>query len=124
MKIKIQDNSIRLRLTKSEVVEFHQSGKVMRKVQFPGQKELKYGLAKTSSHLITASFLNDSLTLEIPKELGDAWASTEQIGLEGSIAVENGRQLQLVVEKDLQCASRDWEDKSDLFPNPLGQDES
>ena len=62
--------------------------------------------------------------MEIPKELGDAWASTDQIGFEGSVFVGEGIQLQLLVEKDLQCTSRDWEDKSDLFPNPMGQDES
>jgi len=124
MKIRFQENSIRMRLTRSEVAQFHQTGKVMSKVQFPGQKELNYGLTKTSSHELAASFSIDSLTLEIPKELGDTWASTDQIGFEGSVIVGEGIQLQLLVEKDLQCTSRDWEDKSDLFPNPIGQDES
>ena len=124
MKIRIQDNTLRLRLTKSEVEQFHQSGKVMSKVQFPGQNELNYGLVKSSGHSMTASFLDDSLTVEIPKELGDTWATTEQVGMEGSVAIAEGQYLQFLVEKDFQCISRDGEDKSDLFPNLLEQDES
>jgi hypothetical protein len=48
-----------------------------------------------------------------------AWASTEQVSIQGEQMLDEGGTLKILVEKDFVCLTgRDDEDESDMYPHP------
>ena len=48
-----------------------------------------------------------------------AWATTDQVSMQGKQVLDDGSKLQILVEKDFAClAPRDDEDGFDMFPHP------
>lgn len=115
MKLRIRDNSIRLRLTKSEVNEFAEKGLVGSKTEFNNNNILIYML-KSSDLIkeIQANFDNGRIEVVVPKAIAENWTNTNEVGF--SIESET---LRILVEKDFACLKeRPNEDESDNFPNP------
>ena len=51
-----------------------------------------------------------------------AWASSSQVSMSGSLQLDDGQTLELLVEKDFAClAPREGEDESDMFPHPSAE---
>ncbi len=124
MKIRMSGNSIRLRLSQSEVKAFLEKGEVSDQVRFGPTAEavLTYCVKRSQAAEIAASFSNSCITVHVPAELGDTWAKSEQeIGIEHLsrfATTENGA-LRILVEKDFKClADRPGEDEQDNYPNP------
>lgn len=122
MKIRIKDNTVRLRLSQSEVEIFTNHGKVTRQIRFgPDQEQaLKYTLKKTDGHSVEAEFSSNQITIVIPNALADQWSiDPARISIKDQIDIGLGEVLEILVEKDFQClSSRPGEDESDLFPHP------
>lgn len=113
MKLRVKENSIRFRLTKSEVESFATSGIVEEIVRF-NQQNFSYSLEKVSGRKLTASFENGKITVSVPIEIANQWTDSEEISLEGYDG-----ELKLLVEKDFVCLKpRKDEDESDNFPHP------
>lgn len=118
MKIRIRENSIRLRLTKSEVGKFCAEGFFERKTQFPNGT-FTYALQATDSiKAIAASISNQKIVLLISKSLTKDWYTNEKIGFEHTQQLTNGSSLYLLIEKDFVCMDTSVEDQSDNYPNP------
>ncbi len=119
MKIRIQGNSIRLRLTKTEVDLFSGRG-VVKETTHLGGTTLTYQLVSKAMEKMTAVFENNIISIIVPIAIANQWTSTEQVGFEAEVKYENGESVSILVEKDFQClAPRAGEDESDLFKNPL-----
>ncbi len=122
MKLRIRGNSIRLRLTKSEVNQLGSIGKVDEVVNFgPANPTFGYQL-RTSTMMETAGakFENNMLCIEVPKSEADTWINSDLVGIESVQHVGGGKSLRILVEKDYACLSpRTNEDESDVFPNPF-----
>jgi hypothetical protein len=121
MKLRIRDNSIRMRLTQTEVDTIAACGLVKSRVSMPGGAGLDYVLeSSASTDRPTARFSNDALTVHLPESDVREWASSEQVSITGDEILDDGDILKILVEKDFAClAPRDGEDESDMFPNPL-----
>jgi len=115
MKIRIKGNSLRYRLTRSEVERFAQNGYLEDTTDF-GVARLTYSLQKTIGGHLFACFENNNITLYMPDWMLDEWTSTERVGFENG---EDG--LYLLIEKDFMCLDVVAEDQSDNYPNPLMQ---
>ncbi|HEX5765017.1 MAG TPA: hypothetical protein VFY27_05575 [Woeseiaceae bacterium] len=120
MKLRIQDNSIRLRLTRSEVDELSADGSVTASVSFPDGATLEYSLETSSlTGQPRAQFSSDRLVVQIPEAVARRWAVTEEVSITGGQPLEDGA-LSILVEKDFACLTpREGEDDSDMFPHPL-----
>jgi hypothetical protein len=119
MKIRIKGNSLRYRLTKSEVDHFVSAGCVEEKINF-GNSILYYSLKKSVQNQLSASFNNNEITLYFPSSFINEWINSEQIGFEYNMEVEGSdKPLYLLVEKDFTCLDKTNEDQSDNYPNPL-----
>ena len=118
MKIRIKGNSVRYRLTRSEVETFCNTGHFAETTEFNGQT-FTYALAvsETKKHM-DAEFLNDTITLIVPKETCKGWNVNDKVGFEHTLTLDNGNKLSLLVEKDFICMDRTTEDQSDNYPNP------
>jgi hypothetical protein len=122
MKLRIRRNSIRLRLTKSEVEHLGDTGNVEDAVVFgaatPG---FRYELRTASDYDTTrAKFDENCLSISIPSEEARSWIDSEQIGIEAMQPIGDNKFLRILVEKDFACLTeRVGEDDTDAFPNPF-----
>lgn len=120
MKLRILDNSIRLRLTRSEVETANTDGLVRGRVHFDGVNAFEY-VFESSPATVTpeARISNNVMTVRVPDADVKEWANSEQVSISGEQLLDGGNLLKILVEKDFAClAPRDGEDESDMFPHP------
>jgi hypothetical protein len=120
MKLRLRENSIRLRLLQSEITRLHEHGSVSEKISFAPLNALNYSIdISEQAKEITAHFKNGDIKVEIPKALANEWIETEQIGLENEQFIDENLRLKIVLEKDFSCPERPLDpDNADAFPNP------
>ncbi|WP_224999100.1 hypothetical protein [Cesiribacter sp. SM1] len=123
MKIRMKDNTIRLRLMQQEVERFSTEGIVTTATWMGASPEncLTYTLKKNDgSGSVTAFFEKGEVTVSVPAKLADDWAGTNKVGIEANMPLINGEHLYILIEKDFKCLQeRPNEDESDAFPNPV-----
>ena len=118
MKIRIQGNSIRYRLTRTEVRELQEKGIVQEHTTF-NRKNFAYRvLVKEGITALEADFQNDTISLFFPKVENEKWADLERVGFANDMILDNGQTLRLLLEKDFVCLDERVEDQSDNYPNP------
>ena len=117
MKIRIKNNSIRLRLTRGEVDTMRDSGVVTSITGFPGGRKFSYALESSPASVNPAAFYSENeIRVRLPETIVLAWATTEQVSIEGEQVLDDGEKLSILVEKDFAClAPRTGEDESDMF---------
>lgn len=116
MKLRIKGNSIRLRLTKSEVESFGRDGIIGETVDFGGQNDSPFGylLEQNRGRDLCASFSDGKIKISVPRETAERWVGGEEVGIGGGAGI-----LQILIEKDFVCLNpRADEDESDNFPHP------
>ena len=118
MKIRIKGDSIRFRLTQTEVKALSENGKIYDSTNF-GKVKFTYGvvLNEEIEHL-QASFINNSITLEMPQVNGKSWHDNNIITHDHTLRTSEGNELYLLLEKDFTCIDNRVEDQSDNYPNP------
>ncbi len=123
VKLRIRDNSIRLRLTRGEVEQLRDEGVVQAVTSFPGGREFRYEVESSPASVNPGAFLSDNkVTVRLPESTVGAWAASEQVSIAGEQQHKNGEQLSILVEKDFTClAPREGEDESDMYPNPAAE---
>ena len=122
MKLRIRGNSIRLRLTKTEIVQFADTGRVEEMVEFGYlQTALSYQLCTTSdAETMRAKFEDNCLYILVPKPDAENWIKSEKVGIEARQPLGDNKYLRILLEKDFACLTdRTDEDETDAFPNPL-----
>ena len=121
MKLRIKGDSIRVRLSKSEVDAFQQHGYIEESTNF-GNATLTYALQRTAEgNGLSAGFESNKVTLFMPAADADTWTSTERVGYERNMEIGDGKQLYLLLEKDFKCLDNTNEDQSDMYENPLAE---
>jgi hypothetical protein len=119
MKLRIKGNSIRLRLSQTEVSDFARNAQVADSISF-GNRQLTYALLTLNkAEEILANFENDRIEIIVPAATADEWTRTTQIGFGAEQNLPGGETLKILVEKDFACLTeREGEDESDAFPHP------
>jgi hypothetical protein len=118
MKIRFKSNSLRYRLTRSDVAQLTTAGYVDDKVDF-GEQSLIYSINRTDADQLSATFKNNIITLFMPANMIIEWLNTDRVGFEN-----NNGPIHLLVEKDFVCLDSVAEDQSDNYPNPLADKKS
>lgn len=122
MKIRIKGDSVRIRMSKSEVDAFGEEGFFTERTHFAGSM-LEYGvLVRHDISEMQASFDSKGLFLHIPQHWADEWVATQRVGFDAEMPLPDGRSLYLLLEKDFQCLDNTTEDQSDMYPNPLAHE--
>lgn len=117
MKIRIHGNSVRYRLSKSEVHTLEQEGYLEETTSF-GASRLAYVVQKSEDNDLTARFDGGKITLFVPGGLLKNWTVNDRIGFETNMPLDDGRSLYLLIEKDFKCLDNVSEDQSDNYENP------
>ncbi|MFI5161754.1 MAG: DUF7009 family protein [Sphingobacteriales bacterium] len=111
MKIRIKGNSLRYRLSMSDVARFARDGYIGEVVDF-GKTRLIYALQKGSNDRLEAEFMNNKIVVFMPQSWAEELIRTDRVGFDQKGPVY------LLVEKDFQCIDNVAEDQSDNYPNP------
>jgi hypothetical protein len=118
MKLRIKGNSIRLRLTQTEVANFAKNGYLEDKTEF-GNATFTYALANdANAQSLSATLEGVKITIQVPDAVAENWISTNEVGFQHKQLLSNGKELFLLVEKDFVCLDNTFEDQSDNYPNP------
>lgn len=119
MKIRIKGNSIRYRLTKTDIKNFGTSGFIEEKTEFLNGPSFFYRLEKKEDITnIEASFSNNRMTIFVSGKIAEEWIITDIIAFDNKMNIGNGKELFLLIEKDFACLDYTLEDQSDNYPNP------
>jgi hypothetical protein len=120
VKLRIRDNSIRLRLSRGEVDILRDTGLVAARTGFPGGREFQYVVEGSPASVNPGAFFSDNVvTVRLPETAVLAWANSEQVSIVGEQRLDDGVPLSILVEKDFAClAPRDGEDEADMFAHP------
>jgi hypothetical protein len=118
MKLRIQGDSLRLRLTRTEVAGLHDRGVVEDTAHFAGGPGLTYRVRKSGGgDGIRAELTDRTITVQVPAGAVEAWATSDEVGLAARDGV-----LRILIEKDFRCLTRPREeDEPDAYPHPVEQ---
>ncbi len=120
MKLRIQGNSLRLRLSQSEVAQFSKTGFVEDNIHFAPGSNFAYTLESSSSlPAAKASYQNGWFRIQVPAAQAMEWFTTDQVGISADQPLESGKQLSILIEKDFQCLHGEVARDPDAYPNPL-----
>ncbi|MBL0032610.1 MAG: hypothetical protein IPP27_10670 [Bacteroidetes bacterium] len=119
MKLRLKGNTIRFRLSKTDVSIFSENRYIHETTDF-GNKVFTYGLKMSeNTDRISAEFLNDAMIINIPISVSQQWTTSNQVGLSEEMPLSEGKKLYILIEKDFQCLDETIEDQSDNYENPL-----
>jgi hypothetical protein len=125
MKLRIHGNSIRFRITQSEMAALEDGMRLEDSVQFgPAQNEILSYAVQISPQCseLRALYSKGVIQVVLPLSLARALASTDQIGIEQVQPIAEGVTLKIVLEKDFQCFHpRSGKNEGDNFPNPKAE---
>lgn len=120
VKLRIKENSVRLRLTRSEVADLAAVG-VLENVTDFGNHSFRFSvLTRKDGPILSSDCRDGAIRIEARKLSIEQWAASETVGLYAEQPALNGAVLTIALEKDFRCLDpRRDEDESDHFANPL-----
>jgi hypothetical protein len=121
MKLRIKGNSLRLRVSRSEVAKVLKGERVAETIQFASDAaaRLTYTLEREPLvTMLTVRYRAAEVTVLIPVDQALTWCLTDQVGIVENISLGFQGSLDLIVEKDFACLDLSDEDNQDTFPNP------
>ena len=114
MKLRIQGNSVRFRLTQTEVKNLSEGNPVYEKTEFG---EVDFGYRVRVNREWEAQFSQGLISISVPESLVKDWADTDQVSLHFVMESDKGNDLEILVEKDFKCLV-DRPGEKDNFPHP------
>ena len=118
MKIRIKGNSVRIRLTRTEVENLCEHGVISETTRFPSDTFTYEVLLTDEQENLNASIENTCIRFYLPQKLAENWPDNETVGFDAYVPLDNEATLHLLLEKDFQCLEVRSEDESDQYPNP------
>ena len=119
MKLRIRGNSVRIRLSQSELERLAEEGVAEDRVRFSAETSLAYRVKVAPDGPVRAELGPAGVTVTLPKATVDRWLTPEEVSIHAEQRIDGREALKILVEKDFAClVPREGEDESDLFPNP------
>ena len=121
MKLRIKGNSIRLRVSPSEVKHLLLRGEIQEYVQFTANPmdRLTYAVVSSRCAETTAvAYHLGDITVSVPEAELKKWAEGDDVGLYADLARGDDWALSVAIEKDFACLDRSDAENEDTFANP------
>ena len=105
---------------RGEVDSLRDNGLVEANTGFPGGRSFRYSVESSPASVVPGAFFSDNqIIVRLPETTVLAWASSDQVSIEGEQVLDDGARLKILVEKDFVCLTgREDEDESDMYPQP------
>lgn len=119
MKLRIKGDSLRLRISPSEMRTFLEKGRIEDTIHFGAAHDarLTYALEHGSVNQISVRYEAAEAAVVIPTTQARAWADGDDVGIYGSVPAGSAS-LEVSIEKDWACLSGSEAENTDTFPNP------
>ena len=121
MKLRIKGNSMRFRVSRSEVGRLLAADSLVETIQFAPEAGARFTYAlqrEPSVRIPTVRYTENKVLVLLPADQADAWGGTDQVGIAEDISLGEFGALALLIEKDFACLDRSDEDNQDTFANP------
>lgn len=124
MKLRIRADSIRLRLTQSEVNQVAAGKVIQETTRFLNGTRFYYIFEPSDKiQVIQATMVENRMIVQVPEDAAKKWAMSDTVALkfEQAIPDDANEKLYILIEKDFQCLKvreNEDEDESDMFANP------
>jgi len=121
MKLRIKGNSLRLRVSRSELARLLDGDRIEETIHFTAAPEAKLTYALDSavqSAPVTVEYGPQTVTVILSEDQAHVWSSESEVGVYGEMDIGDAGLLEVVVEKDFGCLDRSDEDNVDTFANP------
>lgn len=121
MKLRTTTNSLRLRLTRSDVARFSENGTIEESLDFgpPANRSLRFALKRDRNASETSATFDDGrIQVIVPDDEARAWAASDDVAIGGVQHSGDGAELRILVEKDFACLEPRGDEDADTFPNP------
>lgn len=121
MKLRIKGNSLRLRVSRSELALFQAGGRIEETIHFTAAPEanLTYALESAlQASPVTVRYGSREVTVILSRDRARIWEAPSEVGVYTTLDIGSAGSLEVVVEKDFACIDRSDEDQSDTFANP------
>ena len=127
MKLRIQKNSIRLRLKQGEVEKIVAGQIIGEQTCFPGSM-LTYRLGVADGDNFSAKFDGGTMDIYVPAAEIAQWANSDQVSIFAELPAAGAEVLSILIEKDFKCLApgdhRACEDDLDTYPHPNAASEN
>jgi len=122
MKLRIQGNSLRIRIGRSELAHLVREGRIEDSIQFtpdPGAR-FTYALevSDTNATLTKVRYSLQQVAVTLTRKQVDLWSQEAEVSIRAKVPIGDGNSLEVLVEKDFACLDRGHEDNQDAFANP------
>jgi hypothetical protein len=121
MKLRISGNSIRLRLLRSEVAAFLETGRIEDKIYFASGDDahMIYALEHEAGLTdVAVRHRRSEVIVVVSTQQAAAWVETDQVGIYSAVDLGRHGKLSVTVEKDFACLDLSDADNHDTFDNP------
>ena len=114
MKLRIEGNSLRFRLKRSEVAGLRQNGIVEETAHFGVGRSFRYRIRTAGEGGVRAELADGTITVDVPAATAGTWAESDEVGISARDGV-----LRIAIEKDFRCLTRPEERHDpDVYPHP------
>lgn len=123
MKIRIAPESLRIRIKPAELATLHATGALHQELAMgPGPEHVLHFklLSDPGVAPISVSFEAGIIRIRVSSELITELLDTPRVGTTVTQAIQSGRSITVIFEKDFKCLTHRAED-IDAFPNPAAQ---
>jgi len=121
MKLRISGNSLRLRVSRSELARFQARGRIEETIHFTAFPDAKLTYALESAlqfSPVRVEYAFNEVTVVLSEDQVRIWADEGEVGVYATLEMGPAGSLDVIVEKDFACVDRSDEENSDNFPNP------
>lgn len=114
MKLRLESNSVRLRIKKSDLQILKEKNSIHETVFFPGGS-FEYRLSTSDNeNEVTVRMQSHLLEVIIPSNEATLWMSNDETGIYHAITFAN-HSLDIIIEKDFPCKDKSVEENQDTF---------
>ena len=120
MKIRLYKDSVRLRISPSELSQLSDGNTINESFNWPGtgNSKLQFSIIPGDGPLAHADMSSGSYSIRIGIQRLKDWEASDEVGIYDKLSLPEQGSLSISIEKDFECKGRDSEDKTDRFTNP------
>ena len=118
MKLRLRGNSIRLRLSQTEVTALTEGIDLMDSTGLAPGKSLEFGICPRATDTVEISATTRGFFIVAPKDMLIRWAESNDEGFEAHVAISASETTHVLVQKDFACLKPRGEEDHDTFTHP------
>lgn len=117
MKLRIRENTLRIRITQSELSQLGKGNKIKSTIHFPNNSRLSYGLQSGGQDDTSILFADNTILIHLGVLDVETLLEESNVGIQSMHTTSTGS-LDLLIEKDFSCLHNRGKEDDDTFPNP------